>query len=244
MSKTLQTYLVAVLLLCFSFVNAQTSSKSIAIEYAYANVAADDPLGQMMFASKRFMVYADEAFVSLKVYSVPDKPQTMDGIVTELVKNLADGKTYTCFTIGDKKVKLESSAEEREGAIGRIFGNLVDTSFTFKPADTGGEAIAGQDCRRVDLVPSSEDMTGAVIFLSTAADFNNDVAKALPVYVINSNISGLCLGNDQPFGANTYKLRALKIDQENKVDYKTMLSEYKTVEKAEVNKIIKAYIGM
>lgn len=243
MSKTLRLNFLAALLLCFSYLHAQSPAGSISIEYAYADVAADDPFGQMMFASKRFQVYADEAFVSIKVYSIPDKPKTMDGIITEIVKKLDDGKTYTFFTIGDKKVKLVSSPEEQTASIDRIFGNLVDTSFSFKPSDTEGADIAGQACRRVDLVPSSEEMSAAVIYLSNTADLNNAAAKNLPVYVKNKALSGVCLGNDQPFGANTYKLRALKIDQENKIDYKTRLSEFKTVEKAEVNKIIKAYIG-
>ena len=81
----------------FTLLNAQAPLTHIAVDFGYEGINEDDRIGQMMFTFKHFWVYGDEQFQVVKMYSMPDRPNTMDGIVTEIVKNLSDNKTYICI---------------------------------------------------------------------------------------------------------------------------------------------------
>ncbi len=212
--------------------------KSIFIDYAYENVSADDPIGQLMFAKTRYSAYGDENYFLIRKYANNPDPKSMDAITVEIIKELKTGKIHSCLSFSGKKLRQEEAGENDLAS--NIFGPYNDSSFVMTKTSVPAVTIQGASCETVEL--SQEGNLAATIFLTQA--FTPTAAlKDMPMFLQrDGKMMGLCLGNDANMG-NTYHLRAQKIEVDKPQAIAEYLATFKNASKAEINAEIKALLG-
>ena len=217
--------------------NTVTVRQSLGIEYAFTDIAADDIMGQMMFAKVRLYMYGDDQYVMIRKYANTTE-KTLDALPMEIITQLSTGETWMCITVGVKKMRTGEGASDLWANLG--FDGFQDTAYVFSKDAAQAQQIQGYACENWKF--SSDALTPVSLYVSS--DFAaSPILEKWPFYLKkDANTAGICLGSDKVFG-NTYKMRAQKVEIDKKTDLGAYLQGFTVVQGEEFNTAIKAYLG-
>lgn len=217
----------------------EAALQSIAIDYGYEGIAADDQMGQMMFAKKRYSIYCDANFSVIRSYAVGADQASLDAVVTTVFKDLKTGKIWHGMELGNQKLRVEGSAED--ATAGQLFETYVDPAYSLTKVDAPATTIQSYPCEKWHLAQA--EMVSPFLFLTTAIQ-PSDAVKNMPMFISrDGKFQGLCLGNDTPFGDKTYSLRAQKVELNQLQPVAEQLAGFRDSSKEEINRILKELLG-
>lgn len=236
MTRTiLSLFFLSICILSGAAQNSISVKSSLGIEYAYVDIPADDQVGQLMFAPNRYYVYGDDQYTMIRKFS-NTKEKTLDALTMEMITQLSTGEVWLCITIDQRKLRTSELKPQIGSGLG--FNDFENSDYVF--SKDARQQILGYSCENWKF--TNEALT-PVSMLICKASAPGMMLEKWPFFIKkDAQNEGICLGNDQ-FMGNTYKLRAQRIDVDQKTDLSAYLERFEKVNEAGMNAAIKAYLG-
>jgi len=231
--------LVALVVAVGFAMNAQSTAKSVYIEYGYPDIPDADPAVQSVYGHARYRVYADDRYTTVENARLMPG-ETAQGLRSGFIQDRRSGDVYLCVEVGQDRFRKRANAEEAslfESLTARMYQgkmNLIGTNTT--------QRIMGLDCLQYWLIPEGSTDT-LIVYLNNRL-IPAGAVRNFPMAVFQGGeFHGVVLGrDDRTDGGGVIPFRALSMDIDKPQDVAALLTGYRTVSEEEGNAILQRWL--